>query len=101
MSIPVAIVKQLLINCASHFAGGFVPDSHKEAYADRRIAWYLSEISAEAELAEDRRIYGNAFYRMEDGRKVRIPPTDVWVSSDGQYLYGPLSDGNPCEPYSP
>jgi hypothetical protein len=38
-AIPIAMVKQLLIECATHFAGGNVPMEHKEAYAKERVAW--------------------------------------------------------------
>lgn len=33
----------------------------------------------EAELLLDRLIYGNCFWRVENGRKVRIAPWDVYL----------------------
>lgn len=35
----------------------------------------------EDQLAEDRRQYGNAFYTMKDGRKVRIPPQELYIDT--------------------
>lgn len=34
----------------------------------------------EQQLAEDERIFGSSFYRLVDGRKIRIPPQEVFFS---------------------
>ena len=40
----------------------------------------------ESELALDRRIYGNCFWRVVNGRKVRIHPREVVMDSKGRII---------------
>jgi hypothetical protein len=37
----------------------------------------------EAELAEDLRIFGNCFWKVVNGQKVRVHPRDVQINADG------------------
>jgi hypothetical protein len=37
----------------------------------------------EAELAEDLRIFGNCFWKIVNGQKVRVHPRDVQINADG------------------
>ena len=38
-----------------------------------------TKADVEAQLADDRRIFGTAYYRLVDGRKVRIPPRELYI----------------------
>jgi len=42
-----------------------------------------SEQEDEEDLALDRRVYGNCYWKVVDGKKVRIHPMDVRIGRDG------------------
>ena len=38
-----------------------------------------TDVDVEIELLLDEVLYGNSFYKIEDGKKVRIPPQDIYI----------------------
>lgn len=45
-----------------------------------------TDLKVEYELALDRRVYGNCFWRVVDGKKVRIHPREVVMDSKGRII---------------
>lgn len=46
----------------------------------------MDERGVEEHLANDLRLYGNCFWRVVDGRKVRVPPWEVYIDQAGKLI---------------